>query len=488
MHPNAETSHPKILSFLFLTEMWERFGFYIVQGLLVLYLTRFYGFSDDQSFAISGVFLGLVYISPFIGGFLADKLLGFQAAIIWGGGFLVAGYTLLALFNTVFMLYPALAAIIIGNGLLKPNISSLLGTQYDNNNFHRESGFTLFYIGINIGVALSGFSGYVRNAFGWNAAFALAAAGMMIALATFFYGSRYIKSTRTQIIEPICSKVKLQLFTYCILVIIAVSFLLKIHTLAYWLLPSAGLILFIFLIVLTLQQPPEFRSRMIALTILILSSIIFWMLFLQLFNSANLYIDRLVDKNLFGLHLSTTIFYAMESVYIILLGPLFAWAWHNLSRKNKNPSPIYKFVLGIFFAGLGFLVLGVSTYFPNADNLINPLWILFAYLFITIGELFLSPIGLSAVTLLAPPRLIGMMMGIWFAATGFGGLFAGLIATIASVPKTAVTVADKLAIYQNAFFDYALFAFFIAITLLFVNLVVSHLTQKPHHVNIRQTV
>lgn len=466
--PISTSHHPKALPFLFLTEMWERFGFYVVQGLLVLYMTQFYGFSDNLSFTISGVFAGLVYISPFIGGFLADKLLGFKTAIIWGGLFLVLGYALLALSSTQFLFYPALATIIVGNGFLKPNISSLLGTQYASTDPRRDSGFTLFYIGINIGAALSGLSGYVRNVYGWPVTFALASLGMIIGLITFSSGLKHIKNT--QKLKPISSKTKMSLFIYCLLAIVGVSFLLKINTLADWLLPCTGIVLLIFLTVLTMQQTPEYRKRMIVLNVLIISSIVFWMLFLQLFNSANLYIDRLVDKTLFGVHLTTTVFYASESVFIILLGPLFAWLWHALGRNNKNPSPISKFVLGIMFAGLGFLVLGASTMFPNSEGLIDPLWIFFAYLLITIGELFLSPIGLSAVTTLAPPHLVGMMMGIWFVATGFGGIFAGLIAKISSVPDNIASTAEKLAIYQNAFLDYAYLAFFIAIALLFVNL------------------
>ena len=265
--------HPKILPILFLTEMWERFGFYVVQGLLVLYMAQFYGFSDNLSYTISGLFTGLAYLSPFIGGFLADKLLGFKTAIIWGGLFLVAGYTLLALFNTLVLFYPALATIIIGTGLLKPNTASVLGTQYSNNDTRRDSGFTLFYIGINLGGALSGVSGYMRNAFGWKVTFALASLGMLIGLMTFLYGMKNIKNTRH--IKPASSKLKFQLFIYCLLAIIGVSFLLKINALAYWLLPCTGIMLLVFLVMLTLQQPPEYRSRMVTLNILIFSSIVF---------------------------------------------------------------------------------------------------------------------------------------------------------------------------------------------------------------------
>jgi len=341
MNMEAASQHqPKILSFLFIAELWERFAFYVVQGLLVLYMTQFYGFSDPVSYTISGLFTGLVYTSPFIGGFLADKLLGFKTAILWGGFFLVAGYTLLALFSTSFFFYLALATIIIGSGLLKPNIASLLGTQYVSNDVRRDSGFTLFYIGINAGAALSGLSGYVRNAYGFQLTFALASIGMLIGILTFLYGIKHLKNT--QKIQTPSTKLKSQLFIYCLLAVIGVCLLLRMTALVYWLFPCAGIILLIFLVVLSMQQAPEYRSRLIALNILILSSIVFWMLFLQIFNSANLFVDRLVNKHLFGIPLSTTIFYALESVYVILLGPLLTFAWQmGNSKKTFSHTEIF---------------------------------------------------------------------------------------------------------------------------------------------------
>jgi POT family proton-dependent oligopeptide transporter len=196
------------------------------------------------------------------------------------------------------------------------------------------------------------------------------------------------------------------------------------------------------------------------------------MMYLQMFFSANLFIERLVDKDVFGFHLATTVFYASESIFIILLGPIFAWLWHELSAHDKSPSFITKFILGIFFAGLGFLVLSISTKFPNATGLVNPAWVFLAYLLITIGELLLSPIGLSAVTLLAPSNLVGLMMGVWFVAIGFGGVFAGTIAKLSSVPDNVIDTAAKLAIYQEAFLDYACIAFFVAIMLFFARFMV----------------
>lgn len=459
--------HPKALPFLFLTEMWERFGFYIVQGLLVIYMTKSLGFSDNDTFTISGAFAGLAYVSPWIGGWLAGRFIGFKTAIIYGGIFLILGYALLASLSTAhYLFYLALATIIVGTGLFKPNISSLLGILYSKDSSARDSGFTIFYIGINLGVLLSSMGGYVKDHFGWHVGFALASLGLFIGLLTFIFavGLLHIKDgfTSRQVknffLKPI------PFILGCIIFSVLISFLLQNNFLAKWLLPAVGVFLLLFLFVLTLKQDIAYRSRMVTLIILILFSILFWMLFLQIFFSANLFIDRLVDKTIFGLQIPSSVFYGLEAGFIILFGPALAWSWQALNMSGKNPSPVSKFVVGIFLAGLAFVALAVSTYFPNASHLVSPLWIVLAYWLLTIGELMLSPIGLSAVTLLSPPKLAGLMMGIWFVALGFGGEFGGWLAKLASVPETLSNTA-MLPIYRSAFLDEAYIAFGSAVVL-----------------------
>jgi POT family proton-dependent oligopeptide transporter len=464
---NPMPYQPTSLYFLSLTEAWERFGFYIVQGLLILYMTEYFGFSDNASFTLLGAFTALAYISPLVGGFLATKILGFKASVLWGGCFLMLGYALLSLPYTKPLLYPALGTIIVGNGLLKPNISSLLGMQYASQDMRRESGFTIFYIGINIGIFLSGLSAsYVKKNFGWQVSFSLASMGIFIGLVTFIFGLKYIQDPHIQIYRSI--KFKIIFLMSCFLVIGCLSFLLQINALANWLLPCIGIILFFSLILLIIKQRIECRQRLIELIILIISSIIFWMLFLQLFSSANLFIERLVNKNLFGIPLTTSMFWGSESVFIIILGPFFAFFWHRLNNRGKNPSPLTKFSLGILFTGIGFLILGISTLFANPEGLIEPWWVFASYFLITIGELMVSPIGLSAVTMLAPSNLIALMMGVWFTATGFGGIFAGMIAHIANIPSYIHSSNAKLAIYKGAFLDYAYLAFFVALILFLI--------------------
>lgn len=472
------TSQPPALKVLFLTEMWERFGFYTVQGLLILYMTEHLGYSDKLGYTTLGAFTALAYIAPFIGGYLADKLLGFVTSVIWGGIALIIGYALLAIpgMGDLFF-YIGLATIVVGTGFLKPNISTLLGTQYDAHDPRRDAGFTIFYIGINLGAFLAGASsGYIKNYFGWHMGFLLASAGLIIGLLIFSAGIK--KLIRQEKARTVSFKHKLNILTCSTIAIIGMTFLLRASAITEWLLPVAGVMMAVYLTVLTMNQREQYRTQLFLLNLLILSSVVFWMIFLQMFFSANLYIDRMINKNFMGFHIATTVFYASESLFLILLGPLFAMLWHKLGRANRNPSTITKFMMGIVFLGIAFSILGFSTQFQDSMGKINPLWIFSAYLLVTVGELLLSPIGLSAVTMLAPPNLVGMMMGVWFVAMGFGGVFAGVIARLASVPDNMHLNADKLAIYHTAFMDYAEIAFFTAAVLFFVQFPLRKYMQK----------
>lgn len=477
----ATRRHPKALPYLFLTEMWERFGFYVVQGMLVLYMTKAFGFSDDKSYSILGVFTALAYISPMIGGFLADTLLGFKQAIYAGGMFLILGYAMLAL-PWAPGFYLGLAIVIVGNGLFKPNISSLLGTLYAPGDSGRDSGFTLFYIGINVGVLLSGVSsGLIKDHFGWHASFALASIGLIIGLGIFSLGLKYgeMKINAGRVLNN--QKFFLQkpfLIVYIILAILGVSVLLQCSWVSEWLLPLVGVVLLFFMFTLAARQEAPYNKRLFTLNILIISSIVFWTIYLQMFFSVNLFIERIVNRDVFGFHIPTTAFYAAESGFIILLGPALAWSWQTLNQNNRNPSPLLKFVLAMVFLGFGFLTFVVSTYFENASHLVNPLWILSGYFLITIGEMLLSPIGLSAVTILSPPRLMGMMMGVWFVAMGFGGEFAGWLAKLASIKDNVQDVATQLPIYRHAFLYDALLAFGIAVVLFALQLVLKRFLEE----------
>lgn len=467
--------HPSALPFLALTELWERFGFYVVQGILVLYLTKGLGFSDSQSYSLAGAFAALAYIAPLLGGIVADRLLGFKTAVVWGGVFLIAGYALLAIPDTR-PFYAGLATIIVGTGLFKSNISTLLGALYAPGDKARESGFTLFYIGINIGVLLSGTSDLIREHFGWHSVFTFASIGLVIGVGIFSLAIllgklNYVHATSLSQKKIVFRKPFL--FLYCLALIALITFLLQSGALGKWVLPLFGVGLLLFMFVFAFRQETIDRNRLLTLNILIISSVIFWAIFLQMFFSVTLFIDRLIDKHALGFAIPTTGFYTLESVFVILLGPVFAWLWHSLTERNQNPSTFLKFVFAIAALGLGFMVLFFSTFFSDANNLIGPQWIVFAYLLFTLGEMLLYPIGLSAVTLLSPARFLGMMMGIWFVALGYGGQFAGMLAKIASIPESSHDAVSQLPIYRHAFLEFSGIAFAVALILFIVQALVS---------------
>jgi POT family proton-dependent oligopeptide transporter len=470
-----QNKHPVGLPILFLTEMWERFGFYIVQGLLILFMTKVYGFSDDKGFAVLGAFTALVYISPVLGGFVADQILGFQRTIILGNILLAIGYALLVI-HSHHTFYLALAVIVVGAGLFKPNISSFLGTLYKRNDPRRESGFTIFYMGINLGVLLATTtSGFIVEKFGWHASFAVASMGLIIGLITFLIGKKYF--VRQEYSLPI-SKIHSRLFNFfktktglalTLIITFIISWILIDHNvIATYLLWIFSLILLIGLIYLAKKYQFEVRNKFFALLILIVSSIVFWAIYFQMFFSLNLFIDRDVNRHVFGFHIPTVMFIGLESLFIFLLGPLFAYVWQRLSAYNINPSTPFKFALATLIIGISFFWLLLGIYLMGQD-LVNPIWIVLAYLFVTIGELLLSPIGLSTVTVLSPANLVGMMMGVWFVALGLGGKLAGIIAQQSSVPQTVTDPKIEVTYYKHAFTYYALYGLVVGlIMLLFV--------------------
>lgn len=471
---------PAALPVLFFAEMWERFGFYIVQGLLVLYLTQALGWSDDKSYTVSGAFTALVYISPLIGGYIADKILGFKMTIIGGGILLAIGYALLALLahgNETF-LYFALAVVIVGNGFFKPNIGSLLGTFYNADDTRREAGFTFFYMGINLGSMLATLSsGFVKDAFGWWAGFALASAGLILGTINFLIGSKRLighgdAPAKVVTASPLLNWLhsKSAVVTGTLVSIPLITFLLQEKGVAAILLSVAAVLIVISLVKLAYKQPTLLaRHRQLSLIFLTLIAVVFWAIFFQIFFSLNLFVERSIDRHLFGMEIPAVALISFEAMFIVILSPIFASFWQKLDARGKNPSTPMKFCLAFVLVAIGFFLLWLSTHFHNAEGLISLWWIPVSYLLITIGELLLSPIGLSAVTLLAPPQAVGMMMGVFLIAIGYGGKLAGVIAQIASIPEGITDKIVESHYYGNAFITYATLSIVVAfLVLLFV--------------------
>lgn len=463
---------PKVLRYFFLTEVWERFGFYTIQTLLVLYMASALGFSDSKSYTIIGEFTALAYIMPLLGGYLADRVLGYRFSIVLGGILLCAGYALLGIFSKNILV--GLSLVIMGNGLFKPNISSFLGQFYDENDPRRDSGYTLFYIGINIGGLVAPLlGGFIQQWFGWYTCFAVASIGLIIGVLTFKmsypllqnkgFSPRYPNITNLP--KLLLSKPHISLG---LIAIIAVIFtLMNFPTITTNLLDIVGVILIIGLIILAIKQHSLERKHMIVLIVMLLFSVIFWGLFFQMYFSVNLFTERAVNRTIGTFTIPTSAIIALESTFIVIFGPIFAFAWQHMNPKKRFMTTPFKFAYGILFIALAFELLAYVIQHANSGTPVNVAWMILFYALFVIAELFLSPIGLSMVTTLSPAKYVGLMMGVWFITLGYGGALSGFLAQEANVPEAIITLADQMQIYKHAFQHFANFGF-IAFAVLFI--------------------
>lgn len=475
----AVFSYPKGLKVFFLTEMWERYGFYVIQGLIILYLIQHFKLSDTQSYAILGSFSALAYIMPIIGGLLADRILGYRHTVMTGGVFLCIGYSIIAVTTHLTPLYIALGVVTMGTGLLKPNVSSLLGTLYTENDPHRHSGFTIFYVGINLGTVLATFlSGYIVRYLGWHNSFASASAGMVLAITIFLFGTRHYQIYDNRPINT--NPIKIGLAYLLMLVLIVVSAFIIQHekiALKCFIIISAATVLVILGKAFT--SPKYYRNRILAFFLLVLLSVIYWALYFQVFFSLNLFTLRVVNHDVLGLNLPTPVFIGIESVGIILFGPFFGMLWHRLRKANRDPSTPMKFSIGFLAICASFVILKIAMILTPLGQHVSPYWLISGYLLIAVSELSLSAIGLAMVTELIPSALVGMMMGIWFVCTGVGGKIAGLFADYAAIPKNVHQLSQIEHIYGHAFNFYLLVTVGIALISLVLTPLIKRLINTP---------
>jgi proton-dependent oligopeptide transporter, POT family len=448
--------HPKALRYFFLTEMWERFGFYILSSILILYLTSQLDLSDSASYAILGEFTALAYIMPVFGGYLANNLLGYRVAILVGALLLFAGYAALAISTSALLV--GLALVIVGNGFLKPNISSFLGEFYGPNDPKREAGFTLFYVGINLGAFTAPLvAGLVRGTLGSPTCFAIASMGLLIAAITFRMSFKHMenKGFAPKKTKKTASMVKAllrpQLLLLLAITIVCVRVLLAYPAFTNKLLMAFGIVILAWLLYLSFKSHGDDRRHMIVLIALIAASIVFWGLFFQMFFAVNLFVDRAVDRVVFGIHIPTAAFISLEAIFIISLGPLLAKLWEKMHKVAKLSSIPFKFSYAMLALGIAMQLLVAAIHFANGAGLVDALWLVAFFFMLTLGEMLLSPIGLAMVTELSPPRYTGIMMGIWFIALGYGGELSGFLAENASIPEGVTDIHQLNHIYQASF-------------------------------------
>ena len=387
--------HPRGLTTLFFTEMWERFSYYGMRAFLILYMTApaaagGLGFADKRAASIYGTYTGSVWAAAILGGLVADRLLGQYRSVLIGGIIIALGHFTLA-FKALPFFYTGLALIVAGTGLLKPNVSTLVGSLYEPGDTRRDAGFSIFYMGINVGAFIGPLiAGYLAQRVDWHVGFACAGVGMAAGLVQYVLGKKRL--------QPALDRLSAQPRAAASAEAAAGG--------------SAGF------------TAAEWK-RMGAIVILFLFAALFWGAYEQAGSTLNLFADRFTRLSMLGVSFPSSWFQSVQPIFVILLAPAFAWLWMRLGPRE--PSSPAKFAWGLVFMGLSFLVLVPAGSMARSGTgiRVSPMWLIVSYFISELGELCLSPVGLSVVTKLAPVRIVGLMMGVWFLSNALGNKLAG---------------------------------------------------------------
>ncbi len=443
--------HPKGLYMLFFAEMWERFSYYGMRAILIFYLTQHWLFSDGKSNLIYGAYTSLVYITPVLGGYLADRYLGQRKAVIFGGLLLAAGHSLMAVEGTggqndptINVFWAALAFIIVGSGFLKANISVMVGQLYNLTDTRRDAAYTIFYMGINVGAALGTILvAYLGQTIGWGYGFGLAGIGMLAGLIVFVLGKASLRGAG-EAPAPLTRAREFALYGVGLASVAVIWALVQYQDVIQTLLAISGVALLGYVLYESFKLPKEPRERMFAILFLISLNPIFWGLFEQAGGSMNLFTNEFVDRG----GVPAGIFQSINPIYIILFAPLFAGLWQFLGKRGLEPSAPAKFGIALLQMGLANLVLVWGAHAWGIEAM-TPVFLVFAYyLFATTAELCLSPVGLSAMNRLAPKFLASLIMGAWFYMTAVGNFVAGKIGEATGGHDGKMTKAGLLDIYD----------------------------------------
>ncbi|HSB13394.1 MAG TPA: peptide MFS transporter [Bryobacteraceae bacterium] len=447
--------HPRGLATLFLTEFWERFSYYGTRALLILFMTApaatgGLGFDVGKAGAIYGLYTSACYLMSLPGGWLADQFFGQRRAVLYGGSVMALGNLLLAAPN-VALFYPGLALVALGTGLLKPNVSVMVGQLYADSDARRDAGFSIFYMGINLGAFVSPLAcGYLGQRVDWHLGFALAGFGMIAGLIQYVAGGKHLGKAGLKPAPVNAEESKRQLRKLRIVLLAAgvmfggaVAFqaagVMRITAQALsdalgWILVLIVAAFFVWALFLGDWSAVE-RKRLVVVGVLFLASSLFWCMFEQAGSTLNLFAERNTDKTVLSFAVPASWLQALNALFIILLAPVFAWIWIKLGRRE--PSSPTKFVLGLVAGGLGYAVLVVGASVAAQGVQVSLMWLVVVYLFHTVGELCLSPVGLSAMTKLAPAKISGLLMGVWFLSISVGNYMGGRLASLyESLPLT----------------------------------------------------
>lgn len=444
--------HPRGLATLFFTEMWERFSYYGGRAMLILYMTAAVtdqnpglGLSVLEAGALYGLYTAVVYMTNLPGGWIADKFLGARNAVFYGGLIIALGNLCLAIPGGRTPFYIGLALNSIGTGLLKPNVSTMVGSLYSKDDKRRDSAFSIFYMGINLGAFLAPLiAGWFGQRVNWHAGFLVVAIGMVLGLIQYRLGAKHLgdagllKPSNNSPEENTKQKASLRNGLIGLVAGAAVLVLLDMLNIYPLTINSVSNIVGVLLILVPFVYfgflfttggftAPE-KNRIAAIIIFFLAAALFWSAFEQAGSTLNLFADRYTNNKVFGAEFPSTWWQSVNSIWIIALSPVFAWLWLKLNNAGKEPSTPMKFTLGLLFVGLGFLLLVPAAQMLNSGvEKVGVQWLLAVYFIHTVGELCLSPVGLSAMTKLAPERIVGQMMGIWFMGAALGNYIGGRV-------------------------------------------------------------
>lgn len=461
---NFEGKYPKQLWYLFLVEMWERFCFYGMRGVLAIFMVDQLLLSDVEANLKYGAIQAFVYAFTFIGGIFADKILGFKRSLIFGAILMTLGNGLIAVSPHDFF-YIGITLTIIGTGFFKPNISSMVGDLYKEGDPRRDAGFGVFYSGINVGALLGGaLCVYLGKSYSWNAAFLAAAIVMVIGLLVFLMTKRYLGPIGDSPLQqmPTKSRWTREVLVYIGALLCIPLIFVMIHNTAYtdiFMYIIGPLALIYFFVQTSKEKESKAKQQLFAALILIVFSILFFAIFEQAGGSLALFANKNLHDDFFSLTIDPNVVNnGANSLFVIVLSPILGLLWLAMAKKRIEPNTVIKFALGFLLLGLAYYIFFATRFFVDENGKSSLEVFTLAYLAVTLGELCLSPIGLSMITKLSPKRLGGMMMGLWFLASAYGQYVAGLLGAGMSAPDEKASALDKLMAYTGGYQQLAIYS------------------------------
>lgn len=443
---------PPAFQMIFMLEIWERFGYYTVQGILTLYFIRFLGLSDYDAYFTFGAFSALVYGIVCLGGYLGDQVLGTKRTIILGLITLSLGYFSLA-FSSKEYTYYALGLICLGNGLFKANPSNLLSKCYEENDPRLHGGFTLYYMAVNLGSIFALFVGpTVSSKYGYSAAYSMSAIGLIVALCSYWFQRKTVRNINSAADLKV---IKIWQWLLIVLVIllgtIGCAYLLQHVILAKNLVWLFVLVTIMFYLRFMYKEDRSSALKMLVALVLMGEAILFFILYQQMPTSITLFAVNNVTSTLFGIPIDPQSFQALNPIWIVIMSPILVSWYNKLTQKGIEFSIPYKFALGIFCCGFSFLTLFFSRYFHNEFGIISSWWLVASYFFQSLGELLVSALGVAMIAELVPSGIAGFVMGMWFLASGVAGFLGASVASYTALPENLTPGVESLLIYTQVF-------------------------------------